>query len=1065
YGLLHTDLQEFRLPATVIFRKKRNSPESSHSRPQGQQESKIEGVKTIGIISTPIIWPVKQRPLNFSKNVVNENQNPGRKNMYSVFLLSESTSAASGETGRGTVEDFTEKMDLDNTVMNQLPSTNIMNDSRSSFHAIYDAAEVFTDHSENAAVPLLQNRSVVAELAWPSANGLDYSESVSAFHFSNSRNITDEHRKETLGTSFSNSGTSNFTHTNDIFEPVSWWSETLFRHHITSDIQEESHHSLPSLSMSPTEDESSFQKSRLEFLEFASQNVYLEVAEGKANRKSFSMLAANSDFQFTKSMYNKEYHSGGITNLTSVETAYANPTIFFQNIKKTYVQIMPDIQRTDDHLVLGYSREVPKFSALLVGTSWTSSKFEHVVTTLPIYQQSLSDIYLKSDSIVISNSNHWPHYLKPSGYIQKISSETLGNGDPGNNFDAFHDSQNEESAFSTLESENASRVGSSWEPNYLDFPTNYVDISPSLRASFWTVSYHLKEVSEVFSGEQSENWWLSFNKLLSSPTERLLSISSPTKVDSISEPTPIISILGHRAEEMNISSHVATSEREIFSLLVSGPSVKISESNDKSISPLQSTMDISTSLNISSNDEFYLEFPLPSLEAPLSQHSVQMQVSHFDMALANSTEKLMTFSSLHMEVGTDVLSDLTHITFLNNRQELESVLPTHSGTEPSCSRDSQTACLINTSVKVLVNSTRTQESLASQSVSENNAVTNTTDNAKSNIQIAADPFLKNNTPVNSDFLTMTLSLEMRHPLHSDSKLRFSVPPNSYSTPPLPQSLQNHLDLLSPSLIPLWNVAELNLLTTVTLRSHLTVLGQDSIENLEDILRYSLQVAEQEVIIGDDEIRNSAVLTSTNKSGLSEENSEWEVDGYFSKHSEGVSSVNLVSTHSLDLQIQSISLSFEDTDYGGFANLSSILESSRTAKMDDALSLSSSYSGVLIQNKETILNHTLLTTGAAIRHSFMLSQMSVSPIMYHQSSVSAHVHSLANFSSETSQNTTPYPPLNQLTSSPTLLFSCLCYSFTDLGCLCRPEVNYSMSSHQVKYRKKPISSLLNIQLVD
>uniref|UniRef100_A0A8C0FAF9 Adhesion G-protein coupled receptor G6 n=1 Tax=Bubo bubo TaxID=30461 RepID=A0A8C0FAF9_BUBBB len=1024
----NNDLQEFRLPATVIFRMKRNSPESSHSRPQRQQESKIEGIKTIGIISTPIIWPVKQRPLHFSKSSADEN--PERKNTYSLFLPTMSTSAASEETSNDTLAAFTEKNDLDNTVVNQLRNENILNDSRSSFHGTSDAADAVTEPSVNAAVPVLQSRSPNTELTRTLADGLYHSDSESAFHspISSSSSTAYKHKKETVWISSSNSSATSFMHISNILDPVSWWSETVFHHHIISDIQEERHHSLSSLSISPTEEKSSFQKSRLDLLDFAPENFYLEIAEGNADRKTFSMSAANSEFQFRRSVHIKEHHSGDITNLTSVETPCANPTTFFQNMKKTYTKFMPGIQLTNS--VLGHSRELLTFSSLVVGTGWTSSGFKHVVTTLPVYEQLLTDIHLESESIFISNSNYWSHYLKHSVYFQKPS-ETLRNGVLENNLHAFHyNNENEESAFSMLEPENMNRVGNSWDSGYLDFPTKYVDISPSLTAGFWTVSYHLKEASQVFPEEPSENWWLSFNKLLSSPTERLPSIISPAKSDSISEQTSAIRLLGLRDEEMNFSSHASALETQIFSSFIPGLSKRISESNGRT-SQLQSTVNFAN-LSTSSNSEFYFNFPFPSLEAPLSQPSIWVQVSPFDKVLENSTEKLIIFDSLHMQVGTDIVSDQINMTFLNNREQLVYVLPTHSGTQPSRSRDNQTAFLINTPVKSLVNSTRTLGSLQSQSLSANDVVTNTIDKARSKMQIDAGVFLKSISAMSSDFLPMTLSLELRHILHSDSKFRVSLPPNSYSTPPLPQNFQNNLDIIYPTPIPQWNVAELNLPRTVTPRNHLSV-GQNSVENQGDSLRYSLWTVEQEIIGDNEDIMNSAVLTSTNILRLSKWDSEGEAYGSFSKHREGMSSLNIVSTHALD---------FENADYRHFANLSSILESSRTAVMNDVIPLPSSHSGVIIQHKESILKGTVTSRAAAIHHSFTQSQMTVSSVTYHQTSVLAHVHSLMNLPSETSQNTTLYPPLNQFTTSSAVFLSCLCYSFTELGCLCQPEVNYS-----------------------
>lgn len=995
---------------------KRNSPEFSHSRPQWQRESKIEGIKTIGIISTPIIWPVKQRPLRFSKNSADDN--PERKNPYSLFLPTLSTPASSEETSNKTLPAFTENINLDNTVMNQLPNENILNYSRSPFRGTSGAADAVTELPVSAAVPLLHSRNPSAELAWTLASRQGHSDSepfLSPISSSNSSSSTAyEHKKETLWISSFNSDTNNFMRASNVLEPVNWWNETVFHRRITSDIQEDRHHFLSSLSVSPTDEKQPFQKSRLDFLDLAPENFYLEMMEGNADSKPFSTLAENSAFQFRKSMHIKEHHSGGITNSTSLETPHAKPTIFFQNMKKTHTKFMLDSQLTNS--VQGHSRGLLTFSAFLVEPGWTRSAFQHVVTTLPVYQQLLTDTYLRSDSI--SSSNYWSHYLQHSLYFQNPS-ETLRNRALENNLDAFHDSdENEESAFSILEQENMNPVGDSWDSDYLDFPTKYVDISPS----FWTVSHRLKEASQVFSGEPSENFWLSFNKLLSPPTEKLLSISSYPKSDSISEQTSAIRLLGHRTEEINFSSHVSTLETQIFSSFIPGISKRISESNGSSISQLQSTMNFAN-LSVTSRSEF--DFPFPSVEAPYTQSSAWAQVSPFDQVLENSTD------TLHMQIRADIVSDQTDMTFLNHSHQPVSAFPTHSAT--------RAAFLISTPgtpvtwiVKSLISSTRTHRTLQSQSLPENDAVTNTIEKPRSKVPKDAGVFLKSISSMSSDFLPK--SLELRQLLHSDSKFRVSVPPNSYSTPPLPQSFQNHLDTISPSLLPQWDVEELNLPATETSRNYLTVLGQNSIENQVDSPRYSLWAVEQETIDSNKDIRDFAALTSTNIASLSEWNSEGEVYGSFSRNREAMS---IITANALD---------FENADYGHFANLSSGLESSRTAVMNDEVPLPSSYSRVFIQHKETILTGTLTTAAAAIHHSLMQTQTPVSSVTYHESSVSAHVYSSANLPSGTSQNSTSYLPLKQLISSAAVLLPCLCDSFTELGCLCQPEVHYSMSSH-------------------
>lgn len=1016
---------------------KRNSPEFSHSRPQWQQESKIEGIKTIGIISTPIIWPVKQRPLHFSKNSAGDN--PEEKNPYSLFLPTLSTPTSSEETSNKTLSAFTENITLDNIVRNHLPNENTLNYSRSPFHGTSGAADAVTESPVNAAVPLLPSRNPNAELARTLASRLHHSYSEPAFRSpaSSSSSTAYEHKIETLQISSSKSDTNSFMHTSNVLEPVNWWNEPVFHHHITSGVQKDRHHFLSSLSISPTDEKPPFQKSRLDLLDLAPENFYLEMIEDSADKEMFSTLAANSAFQFRKSMHIKEHHSGGVTDLTSVEILHAKPTSFFQNMKKTYTKFMHDSQLTNS--VQGHSRELLTFSAFLAEPGWTSSAFKHVVTTLHVYQQPLTDTYLKSDSIFTSSSNYWSYYLQHSLHFQNPS-ETLRNGALENKLDAFHGSnENEQSAFSILEPENTNPVAVSWDSDYLEFPTKYVDISPSLRPRFWTVSHHLKEASQVFSGEPSEKFWLSFNKLLSSPTQRLLPISLYAKSDSISEETSAIRFFGHEAEEINFSSHVSTLETQVFSSFIPGSSKRISESNGRSISQLPSTMKFAH-LTVTSNSEFDFDFPFPSkmshelkedLYLPYIQPPVWAQVYPFDQVLENSAD------SLHMQIGTDIVSDQTDMTFLNNSHQPVSVFLAHSGTQPSCSRDSQAPFLISTLgtevtwiVESSIGSTRTHRTPQTKSLLENDTIKNTIDKPRSKIQKDAGIFLKNISLVSSDFLPV--SLELRPLLHSDSKFRDRVPPNSYSTPPLPQSFQNHLDTISPSLLPQWDVEELNLPTTETPRNYLSVLGQNSTENQVDRPRYSLWAVEQETIDNNKDIRDFAVLTSTNILRLFERNSG-EVYGSFSRNRGAMS----VITSALD---------FENADYGHFANLSSVLESSRTAIMNDLVPLPSSSRRVFIQHKETILTGTQTPAAAAIHHSLMQIQTSLSSVLYHESSVSAHVYSLANLPSGTSQNTTSYPPLKHLISSAAVLLPCLCDSFTELGCLCRPGFHYSMSRH-------------------
>lgn len=69
YGITHADRQELNVPATFPIRMKRNPVTRSFASWQLQmQDSRIKGVRNIGIISTPIVWPIKQRPTSYEKS-------------------------------------------------------------------------------------------------------------------------------------------------------------------------------------------------------------------------------------------------------------------------------------------------------------------------------------------------------------------------------------------------------------------------------------------------------------------------------------------------------------------------------------------------------------------------------------------------------------------------------------------------------------------------------------------------------------------------------------------------------------------------------------------------------------------------------------------------------------------------------------------------------------------------------------------------------------------------------------------------------------------------------------
>lgn len=1054
---------------------KRNSADSSHPLLQGQQDSKIKGVKNIGIISTPIIWPVRQRPLHPSKSPSAEEQNPERKNMYNLFPLYtfEATSPASGEPEVGSLVPFKENIGIEhNIAMNLSISKSISNNPSSFLSETHDIEQILTtpistDYSKNVVVPPLQTGSFGAELTWTLPNALEYlyPNSESAFQSPVSKNALNGHTKESLW--IFSSSTHESTH--GVLESSIWWSKATSYHRVTPDIPKENYHSQSNLFVSSTQ-ELMYQKSRLDLPKFTLSNTHLlptkRIIEDPFRNGPY-IPALNDELQSTRAKYSKEQHSVDHTNLTPKQSQPSTPSHFFQNMQEVHTEVMPDIQ---SHILLTreHSTELVKWPLLLLGTSKTSSESQHAVTTVSVYQESFNNEYLKSDlfpvrpltklpkeqndksspeqefelNTGIYNINDMPHSLKPLTNLQRKPNEIPGIEILEDNLNAIHnDNLQDDSVISTQESDNRRN---SLKQGHMVIPAQYVDIAPSLLGNYWTMYYHFKQETPRFSGEPAERGSFLFNKPLLSPTERLPFVSSPTELDSIPIQTTTINLSGYVIKEVNFASSVPSLTMESSSSVVVIPSLKISKKAERTASELKSIMAVSSNINVFASDTFSFDSPFPSLETSSSKPFIHLQTTTTDIAQTIFTNIL---TSLTMKTWDESVHDnQVNMAFQQHRQTFASILRAHTTVQPSCTRNNHTSCMANKSALSSVSDEAKVPSVL-QTIMESTSGTTVIEHEKNNAQTNLElDFSDTYSSPSSNSFIMPLSLETTHHLHSEQKIRSRISPNSYSTafvfstPPLSQDLPNYFDQVSPSLSYLQNVG---------IKSHLTILGQKSVEDGDSILTSS-QTAQMGIIYDD---VNSRSATSNTELGFSRGESKWEVYSSFNKHTEqfiqkGMSSLTTSSIHVSDLQLQTIPQTFEDyAGYGKLANLSSVLEPTRISDLTSTIFLSSPHLGTIIHDSENILNYTLMINGAAsIRHSVLQSQISASPVKYHQSSISAHANSLANLSASASQNSTPYTPLNLLTSSPKSILSCLCNSFADLNCPCGPEAKYSMSRH-------------------
>ncbi|XP_053238038.1 adhesion G-protein coupled receptor G6 isoform X1 [Podarcis raffonei] len=622
-------------PATVVFRVKRSSADSSQPILQGQEDSKIRGVKNIGIISTPIVWPVKQRPLHASKSASIE-QSPERKNAPNYFIPTtpEVTSSAPEEQSISQVNilgPFTEQVNIDdNSSLKYSIFNNVSGHSKSLLIESSNQREIPTiplDHIRNMVLPLQQSESVDREPIWTWTPQLEDPKSDSLFP-SLSKSIFHQPTEDTQWLLSTNSYTfsSAYKYAYNFLQSL---SEVATYNQAVSDISEEM---LPSLSVqsSYTHRMQLFQETKVDLLEKRSLgNVYLEptkrILQEDSIRNGFYIFG---ELQPTKFNYIKDYNS--VHFKKQVFKQSANPSGSLQNMKAWFPDVVPIIQPTEVFLPAEYSTELQSLSAVLPKRD-THSEIQQTVFVSSLYHGTFNTASLKgglfrplTEEEVVEASSPEDEFELPDTFLAYTNSMSLSlisleNKLPGSGHveNSEPDKPHNDMTLPTIDSKRMDKISKSWKPGDLSRPIQYVD------------NWILGKDPLVPSEDSTERWQLFFSQSVSSLTEGVLLPATETD-DITMQTTPNNSTVDHGTEQINTSASVSEKNREKHSSVVPILSSRISESMERTF-PLETKRDLPLNISVSMNDESPLYFPLTSLEIPVIQPSMHLQISTSDM--------------------------------------------------------------------------------------------------------------------------------------------------------------------------------------------------------------------------------------------------------------------------------------------------------------------------------------------------------------------------------------------------------------------------------------------------
>ncbi|XP_072852047.2 adhesion G-protein coupled receptor G6 isoform X1 [Pogona vitticeps] len=1020
------DLQEMKAPAAVVFRVKRNSADSSQPLLQGQEDSKIRGVKNIGIISTPIVWPVKQRPLHTRKSISTEEQSPERKNIF-ILTTPEVSSSAPQETQVNILGPFTEQANIDH---NSSMRNSVFNISRHSNRSLSESGNlrevpsIPLDHVRNMLFPLQQSENMGVGPIWTWASQLEDHISNTLFPSLVTRNILFKPSEDPQWMLSSES---------DIFSPIdrtpysflqslSAWNE--ISSYMTSGISEET---LPShSSQSYMHSSESFEDSRLE-LKRSFENIYLEptkrILQEDSVQHGFDLAG---ELQPTKLNYIKNYNSEHLKK--QVFNHSGNPSDSLQNTKAWFPDVVTIIQPTEDLLTVEYSRELQGLSKVLTKTKERASEIQETASVPYLYQGTFSMASSKDslsrfkplteqlaspeqeEALILEGKLQLNSFISYINYTSSHSFENIkskpntltGAKHAENN---QHDSPHNYVAFSTI----VSKISRTQGFGDVTFPAQYVD-SLSSSNNYWT----LGQKPQVPSKESTEQRVASFSQLNSSPTEQVSFFRSPADLDDDITVNTISnnSTVDYRAVIISISVSPSEDSEGKFSSIYS---LRISE-NMETASQLETELDLPHNTSIPKNETSLLQFPLTSLEVSVIQPSL-----HSDLLYVTFTYVSNDTASL----ATQQISDKTPVGYLVNKYPYHADILTPSF-ESSCSDD---ICTVSSPINGGMSQSMHMDTWITQ-------FTSVTEYVKTK-----GYSFQNDFPGMSNLLLETEPLQILHIQSHKPQIKAITEFGShstvlmFSTPLISKGLKNSLDQYSPGFGYSWS-EDTSIQTNPLNKSILTDKEEQPAEDAKSKLNSSFQLDHADMLDVDDRSIRMNI-----EAFVSERESVWKLHQYISKPAD--SSVNKIWSssivHTTESYMWSVSPSFEDSlGYENTVNNFYFFEPIAFSAVNDMISQSFPFAETIKNFNENTLNRTETMTGVTF-HPNLEVQNSVE--------VSAYGNAVAGVVSEANQKTT----LSHSSSSPESVLSCfLCNSFIDWGCPCGREVKHSMLKYKVRF---------------
>ncbi|KAG8123781.1 hypothetical protein E2320_019192 [Naja naja] len=1000
-------LQEMKSPATMVFRVKRNSADSSQPIQHWQEDSKIRGIKNIGIISTPIVWPVKQRPLHTSKFTITERKNAPS---YFITITPEVIPSASTEMQINSLGPFTEQVNINyNSSIEVMYFNNISEHSES----------VLSENSisqKTPTLPLDHIRNLGFHIQQSGSDEIEDSRSNVLFPSLVNKNsffeLTEEPQWMLSPISYTFSSVYNYA--NNFLQPLNAWRENMTYEYFISRRPGENLSSL--IHQYYTYPKELVKETMLGLLNKLLESVYLQPTkrflQEDSLRNSFYIV---DDLQTTTLNHIRDYNSVHFKKQLFKHSA--NPSGSLQNMKAWFPDVMPRIHPTEVFVSVEYSKE-SHLSSSLPKARGRNSETQQTVSVSPFYQETYNRAFFKSDFFSFNPLTEQLDNLEEQEGSSLEDEFELP--------DKLISYNNDVSSFSFLLEDFKSKSKVISGAGYVENNTSsspYNDISfltindvslPTqyINTSFWTT------VNDP--PESTGRWLSSYNQSYSSLIETMPFFMSPTQIDdNTMETIPYNRLVGHNVSKVYIFPN--TSEDNFISVFAMDSS-RISDVIERT-----ATKSVPLSKNGSINDTSAVHVPLTSQITPLIQPSLHLQISTYDILQGRFTNDLKITANLAMQQTAEKIPDDQLITFFRSAET--SATPFF---ESSCIKDTcKVLSLSPIHFKELTHNVYTDLQI-SQLTSDSDYMKNAAHSHMNNF------FFEKQHAQISDLFIRTLPLEIL-PTNSHGIIAqfdkhsaaLMISDASISQNPL-----NNLDQHFLNSEYLWNEKPVQETSTMN-KTHLSENEHNDPNNLEskDILLLQPGQAEE---FGDMDHKN--IDTKIKVTVPEQEPVVWKVHHSSSKSiddpiKKGLTYLNPSNVSPTDFYDQKISSSFEDLKYEKIVNHSSLLEQATISVVTD----------VMVQS--SLLNESIKYFNENVSNSGMIFHNHNSDI---QNAVDISVHETPLTNTAPGANQSIVFKTTLTPTSKYLLTYFLCNSFMDRDCPCGAEVKHSTLYYRIDF---------------